>query len=206
MGPRIRDHIRSNVIGYLALFIALSGTAYAVDGPLPGQDQVGSADIINDDVQSVDIGNGSIATGDIRADAVVGGKILNGTVTGADVNEGTVNGSGDVSGTLSDLELGPGTVGRSELASGAPQGCCVGSYFEFSVPANGCTDKVESFPEANLGEVLIAFPESADLGSGVYIRPTVVAHPGQVVFQICNSTGSPVTIPFGTFFDFRLIG
>jgi hypothetical protein len=39
MSVRIREHIRSNVVGYVAVFIALSGTAYAVDGPLPGQNQ-----------------------------------------------------------------------------------------------------------------------------------------------------------------------
>ena len=42
MSVRIAQHIRSNVVGYLALFVALSGTAYAIDGPLAGQNQVGS--------------------------------------------------------------------------------------------------------------------------------------------------------------------
>ena len=45
MSGRIRQHIRSNVVGYVALFVALSGTAYAIDGPLPGQNQVGSEDM-----------------------------------------------------------------------------------------------------------------------------------------------------------------
>nr|MBA2601338.1 hypothetical protein [Actinomycetota bacterium] len=30
MGERIRNHIRSNVVGYIALFVALSGTAGAI--------------------------------------------------------------------------------------------------------------------------------------------------------------------------------
>lgn len=60
--------------------------------------------------------------------------------------------------------------------------------------------------EADLGEIFLAFPESADLGSGVYLRPTIVAHPGQVIFEICNATGTAVTIPLGTFFQTRLIG
>jgi len=204
MEGRIRDHIRSNVIGYLALFVALSGTAYAVDGPLPGQDQVGSADIINNDVQTADIKDANVATADIRTSAITGGKILDASVTGADVDESAVNGGGDVSGPLSNLQLGNGTVGRGELMSGGPLG--VVSFFEFSVPANGCTTKSFGHDSANLGEVLIAQPESSDLGAGVYMRPTVVAHPGEGVLEICNSTGSSVTIPFGTFFDLRLIG
>ena len=52
MSSRIADHIRRNVYGLIAIFIALSGTAYAVDGPLAGQNQVGSADIINGEVGS----------------------------------------------------------------------------------------------------------------------------------------------------------
>jgi hypothetical protein len=26
-----------------------------------------------------------------------------------------------------------------------------------------------------------------------YLRPTIVAHPGQVIFEICNATGTAVT-------------
>jgi hypothetical protein len=204
MQERIRSHIRSNVVGYLALFVALGGTAYAVDGPLPGQNQVGSADVINNDVQSADIKDANVATADIRSGAVNSGKILDGSVTGADVDESTLNGGGDVSGPLSNLQLGTGTVGRDQLRSGAPLG--VVSDFAFPVPAGGCTTKVFSHDNADLGEVLLPQPESSDLGTGMYLRPTVVAHPGQIVLEICNSTAAEVTIPFGTFFTLRLIG
>ena len=39
----IRNHLRSNVVGYLALFVALSGTAVA----LPATNTVFSDDIVN---------------------------------------------------------------------------------------------------------------------------------------------------------------
>ena len=55
MSGRFGSHIRNNVVGYVALFVALSGTAVAVDGSLPGQDTVGSADIINGEVTQNDI-------------------------------------------------------------------------------------------------------------------------------------------------------
>src|SRR4051812_18164433 len=96
MRNRISGHIRANVIGYVALFIALSGTAYAVDGPLPGQDQVGSADIINNDVQSADIKDANVATVDIRSSAVTTGKILDNDVRSADVLDNSLTGA-DVS-------------------------------------------------------------------------------------------------------------
>ena len=55
MRRRLLAHVRSNVIGYVALFIALGGSAYAVNGSLPGKNTVGSADIIDGEVKTSDI-------------------------------------------------------------------------------------------------------------------------------------------------------
>jgi hypothetical protein len=65
MGEQIRNHIRSNVVGYVAVFLALTGSAYAIDGPLPGQNQVGSEDIINNEVRNDNIGTSQVRTGDV---------------------------------------------------------------------------------------------------------------------------------------------
>jgi hypothetical protein len=110
MASRIRTHIRSNVIGYVALFVALSGTAYAIDGPLPGQDQVGSADIINGEVQSADIKDANVTTADVRGNSVTSGKILDGEVLSADVRDDSAAGGG-----LNAQDLGPNSVGGSEV-------------------------------------------------------------------------------------------
>ena len=93
-------------------------------------------------------------------------------------------------------------MGLRELASGGP----FGSYnFGSTVPAGGCIQHAVGFDVASLGEVAVTFPESSDLGAGIYMRPTVVAHPGQIVIEICNASGSPVDIPGSTFFQIRLI-
>jgi hypothetical protein len=64
MRPRLTY---ANVVSSLALFLVLGGgAAFAVDGPLPGQNQVGSADIINNDVRSEDIRDANLTTADIR--------------------------------------------------------------------------------------------------------------------------------------------
>ena len=101
----ISNHIRAHVVGYAALFVALSGTAYAIDGPLAGQNQVGSADIINNEVQSADIRDANVTFSDLRSDAVTAGKIADGAVGGAavaddsltedDIDEGAVPGLSD---------------------------------------------------------------------------------------------------------------
>ncbi|HWM18055.1 MAG TPA: hypothetical protein VNO51_00085 [Ilumatobacteraceae bacterium] len=109
MSARIRRHIRSNVVGYVALFVALSGTAYAVDGPLAGQNQVGSEDIIN----------GEVKRDDIAGDAVRTGKVLDETLLGADIAPGAISTSEVVNGTLSASDLASNSVGYAEIAPDA---------------------------------------------------------------------------------------
>jgi hypothetical protein len=75
----------SMVVALIALFVALIGTAQAVDGPLPGQNQVGSADIINNEVRTEDIRDNGVNAADIRSNAVTTGKIGDGEVRTADV-------------------------------------------------------------------------------------------------------------------------
>jgi hypothetical protein len=104
MQNRIREHIRSNIVGYIALFcFAMGGSAYALDGPLPGQNQVGSADIINGEVQNPDIGADSVASGKIddrqvkNADLSIGASssntIADGGIQGVDVKNDTLTGT-----------------------------------------------------------------------------------------------------------------
>ena len=59
MQDRIRNHIRSNVVGYVALFFALSlGTAWASHPG--GENTISSADIIDGAVRNADIRNGAV--------------------------------------------------------------------------------------------------------------------------------------------------
>ena len=74
----MRDHIRSNVVGYLALFVALSGTAAA----LPRTNTVDSRDIINKQVKSADIGSGQVQSVDVADDSTAF------ALTGSDVAAG----------------------------------------------------------------------------------------------------------------------
>lgn len=81
-------HITNNVVGYIALVIALSGSAYAVtaqDGPAPGQNSVGSLDIINGQVLTDDIGAGQVTRPKIAANAINGALVANGSLTQLDL-------------------------------------------------------------------------------------------------------------------------
>jgi hypothetical protein len=131
MSRRIREHIRSNVIGYLALFVAMSGTAYAVDGPLPGQNQVGSADIINNDVYSADVRNdtlsggglaaadlapNAVGTSEVAGNAIGSAKVAPDSLGAADLGSGSVGTSEVAPDSLGAADLGPDSVGTSEVA------------------------------------------------------------------------------------------
>jgi hypothetical protein len=66
---RFRHHVRSNVIAYLALFVALGGTSYAAVSLPPGS--VGSRQIRNRAVTSVKLDPRSIAAS-VRAWVILG--------------------------------------------------------------------------------------------------------------------------------------
>jgi hypothetical protein len=102
---RSRRPSHATVIAYLALFVALGGTAYAVD-------TVGSSDIIdesiltqdlkNGEVKSPDIGNGGVQNADLAANAVTSPKVLDDTQVG---------------GGLAATDLAANSVGTSEIAT-----------------------------------------------------------------------------------------
>jgi hypothetical protein len=110
---RIRRHIRNNVVGYVAVFLALSGTAVA------NHETILSSDIVDGEVKSQDIGqnavksgkieNGQVQTPDLGQAAVATDKLKDGAVTSRKV----------LNDTLSFVDIGPGAVLPSELANGA---------------------------------------------------------------------------------------
>jgi hypothetical protein len=116
-GEKIRQHIRSNVVGYVALFIALSGTAYAAG-------TVGSDDVIDNSLISADIRNdtstspsgglvaadlrpGSVGTSEVANDNLTGGDIAPNSLKGADVNESTLGFPGAIQAFAGDVGIQP---------------------------------------------------------------------------------------------------
>jgi hypothetical protein len=158
---KIRNHVRDNVVGYLALMLALSGTAYAIDGPLPGQDTVGSADIIDQEVKASDIGNGEVRKEEIAAEAVKSEEIGNGEVTEADVRFGTLIGSDVAAESLTGADVAPDSLTGLDIdESSLTLGCIEGTVKGFAeVPGKG-TFSSDFQPVANsyncTGEAVIA--------------------------------------------------
>ena len=83
MSARIRSHIRSNVVGYIALFLVISGgTAQALNG----SNTVFSDDIVNKQVQTADLGINAVTSNRIAPNSVRGGRVVDDSLTGADVS------------------------------------------------------------------------------------------------------------------------
>jgi hypothetical protein len=140
-----RDFVRNNVLGLVAIFIALSGTAYAIDGDLPGQNQVGSADIIDGEVQQADVAANAITNGKIVNNQVFSGDVrndtfANGGLLAADLAPDSV-GSSEVDGSLGAADLATDAVGQDEIAAsgvGTPE-IAPDAVTSPQVPLNGLT-------------------------------------------------------------------
>lgn len=78
----------ATVIAYVALTVAMSGVAYAAG-------TIGSADVIDNSLQSVDLRDGYAVKGvDVVNNSLTGADIADNGLTGADVNERSLTGVG----------------------------------------------------------------------------------------------------------------
>ena len=172
MAGRFSEHIRSNVVGYIAVFIALSGTAYAVDGPLPGQNQVGSADIINDDVRSADINNADgVRSIDVRDDTEVAGGLA-----ASDLRPDSVGDSEVAGDAIGSAEVAPDSLGAQDLAPDSVGGS------EVAIDAIGAAEVApDSLGQQDLGVASVTSSEvgtdaigSAEIATGAVGSPEIV--------------------------------
>jgi hypothetical protein len=84
----MRTHLRSNVVGYVALFFALSlGTAWAVQ-----KNAIKSKHIAPGHVREADLGNGAVTSDKLAANSVDGDNVVSDSLTGADIQESSLQG------------------------------------------------------------------------------------------------------------------
>jgi hypothetical protein len=117
MSQRFAGHLRSNLVGYIALFIALSAGAYAAGLP-------------RNSVKSKQIKDGQVKLADLAQDSVDGSKVVDDSLTGADIRESTLQGVGGAAGATG--PQGPvgatGPAGQQGPATGPAGGDLAGNY------------------------------------------------------------------------------
>jgi hypothetical protein len=79
---RARSHLTRNVVGYLALFVALGGTSYGL-----ASGSVDTREIRNNTVRTNDLRNNEIRSRDIRNRTIVARDLLSNTLGGDQVDE-----------------------------------------------------------------------------------------------------------------------
>lgn len=98
MAKRLRRHLQSNIVGYIALLVALGGTAYAAEN-------IGGEDIRNGSIGSGDIRNGSLKGKDVAANTIQGQDVRNNSIQSQDVGEDSIQGRDVSEATLSVVEI-----------------------------------------------------------------------------------------------------
>ena len=111
---RIRRHLQSNAVGYVAVFIALSGTAIA----LPGKDTVKRKDIARGAVVGKAIAQNAVKRAKINNGAVGPNKLGDGAVTTAKLAQGAVTGPAIAGGAIDASKVSPGSLLGANFAPG----------------------------------------------------------------------------------------
>jgi hypothetical protein len=87
MFGRFASYLRRHHVGMLALFLALSGTAYAATLP---RNSVGTAQLKRNAVTAPKIKKNAVTSPKIKANAVTGAKVKADSLTGLDINESSL--------------------------------------------------------------------------------------------------------------------
>src|SRR4051812_13626408 len=114
----IAKHIRSNTVGYVAVFLALTGTAAA----LPGTNSVDSGDIINGQVKTPDLGLEAVKTARLAPNSVNGAKVVDGSLTGTDIADASLVDSNIAPETLTGREVRDGFLTGADVSDNSLTG------------------------------------------------------------------------------------
>jgi hypothetical protein len=213
----IRDHIRGNLVGYIALFVALGGTAMG----LPGKATVDSGDIKNSQVKLKDLAPNSVDAARILDGSITGAELANGAVTGQKILDGTLGPAdiapdslgagaiaeagltvgGALTGTLGAAGIAPGAVGADQLADGAVVGGAGGDVADGSITnADVATNAAGDLTGANIDEASLSGVNAATLGGNA--ASDFLGKTSNVDFRAANKIANTATAADGT----KLIG
>jgi hypothetical protein len=114
MSARIRNHVRGNVVGYVALFLVVTGgTAQALNG----SNTVFSDDIVSGAVRTSDLHLNAVTATKISPNSIRGGRVADNSLTGADVSQ--LTGADVTDDSLAGADIDESSLGTVPAANNA---------------------------------------------------------------------------------------
>jgi hypothetical protein len=143
MPRRVSNHIRNNVVGYVALFFAISGGAAWAVHP-GGANTISSGDIINGEVKSLDVGDGEVKNADLAADSVGSGKIADRQVKNVDLSIGASSSNTIADGGVQGIDVKNATLTGTNIAADSIEGADINESSLGQVPNADQLDGIDS--------------------------------------------------------------
>jgi hypothetical protein len=191
--PRYAD-----VVGTLALIVAMSGTAYAAHA-LP-KNSVGSKQIRDNKVAGKDLKDGGIGPADLASGSVGGTHLQPGSVGTANLAPGSVTGAQLAAGSV-----GPAAVAVNAISTTASVkdhtltlvdfvGVDRTSSINGTLSASSCTSAIVTATGAQLGQFAMVGLAGAVAVPNVTFTPARIEVVNQVTFRMCNPTLASVSL------------
>jgi hypothetical protein len=149
MLAKLGSHVRHNVVGYIALFFALTGVAYAATLP---KNSVGTAQLKKSAVTTPKVKKGAVTGAKLRANSVTGTKVKTDSLSGLDINEGAL-----AKVPLATTADSAATAGTAEVARNIE----TGTVFSRTVPN----------PDGQETALIVSCGRGTAVGAGVRVSP-----------------------------------
>jgi hypothetical protein len=168
----------ANAISCIALFVALSGAAYAATTTLGKKS-----------VKTQNLANGSVTTLKLRGGSVTNLKLRNGAVTGNKIAPATIGSSLLANGAIRSEQLGGGVVTQGKLKNGAVNGeKLAGGAVTTEKIANGAVTN----PKLGADSVTAGKIQNGAVGSAS-LAPTFLAQLVRNVVYVGKASGAVST-------------
>lgn len=177
MSSRVGLHLRQHAIAYVALFVALGGTAVA----LPGKGSVTAEDLAKQAVtsraiakqavkgkklakkavKSAKIANAAVKSGKLANAAVIAGKLADGSVERAKIADNAVDGAKADEATFEGLVQGDGVLFSNAFTVNATNTLFITPFVTVAeIPGFGAVEMLSCRGDANLGAMRMRFLSS----------------------------------------------